>query len=174
MLLQGMHAAALRRHGRCGCDARQLVAVCLTRTFRRRSAVKLVSGAAAEGSLVAGGVEKSCGTSFAIDCRSGFFLGPLFAFAVCVVPLNMIIHVHILDQVHAVSVGDGPQPVMWLAHAALARVDANFGTKTGVPSAIANEEGAVYDGDMKIRDLLKGGDHVWVVLKSDGVVEVDG
>jgi hypothetical protein len=79
----------------------------------------------------------------------------------------MKIVVHIRGQVHHVQCAEGQQNVLWLGHVALTRIDNSFGVSLGPPLAITTEEGVEYPMDKKIADVLKDGEHVWVVLAED-------
>ena len=79
----------------------------------------------------------------------------------------MHLFVHVAKTVISVSVGDGQQPVKWIADVGMARYDENQGRGLGVPTGVRLEDGSLLGLTQSIADAgLKDGSHVWCVFRS--------
>ena len=81
-------------------------------------------------------------------------------------PTNMKVLVHVKEKCIPVSVGDGGQPVRWLANVGIARHDDHQGLTLGVPVGVKAEDGSLLNMDStlvaaEITDMQ----HVWVTFK---------
>ena len=83
-----------------------------------------------------------------------------------VCPTNMKVLVHVKEKCIPVSVGDGDQPVRWLANVGIARHDDHQGLTLGLPVGVKAEDGSLLNMDStlvgaQIADMQ----HVWVTFK---------
>mmetsp|Transcript_10324 Transcript_10324/g.15095 ORF Transcript_10324/g.15095 Transcript_10324/m.15095 type:complete len:90 (-) Transcript_10324:41-310(-) len=79
----------------------------------------------------------------------------------------MKINVHVKEKSFGIQCGEGVQRILWLAHAAMARYDSNFGLELGVPKGLQTDEGNMLDDHAIISSTLEDDQHVWVLLKDD-------
>jgi hypothetical protein len=79
----------------------------------------------------------------------------------------MKVNVHVRNKLIEVHCGDGAQPVKWLADVGIFRFDASFGVSLGAPKAVRLENGTVLEPSVLVRDALKDGDTVYVVLRNE-------
>ena len=79
----------------------------------------------------------------------------------------MHLMVHIKQKVIAVSVGDGTQPVKWLANVGMARYDEGQGRSLGLPSGVRLADGKLLSLTQTLAEAgLQDLQHVWLVFKS--------
>ena len=79
---------------------------------------------------------------------------------------TMHIMVHIKKKVVAVSVGDGVQPMKWLANVGMARYDEGQGRSLGVPVGVRLANGTLLSLTQTLSEAgLQDLQHVWVVFK---------
>ena len=74
--------------------------------------------------------------------------------------------VHVQQRAIAVNVGDGGQPVKWLANVGMARYDEAQGRSLGQPVGIRLEDGSTLGLTQTLVDAgLQHQQHVWVVFR---------
>ena len=75
--------------------------------------------------------------------------------------------VHVKDKAIAVSVGDGLQPVRWLANVSTSRYDGSQGRCLGEAVGMKTEDGQLLSLGQTLTDAgLTDMQHVWVVFKA--------
>ena len=78
----------------------------------------------------------------------------------------MRVIVHVREKCVPVSVGEGTQPVRWLANVGIARFDEQQGRGLGSPMGVKAEDGSLLNMGVSLIDAgIKDMQHVWVVLK---------
>lgn len=78
----------------------------------------------------------------------------------------MKVLVHVKDKCIPVSVGDGDQPVRWLANVGIARHDDNQGRMLGLPVGVKAEDGSMLNMDSTlIAAQISDMQHVWIHFK---------
>jgi len=78
----------------------------------------------------------------------------------------MHIMVHVKQKCLAVSVGDGDQPVRWLANVGTARYDSQQGRSLGIPAGVRLEDGSLLGlGQTLVEAGLRDMQHVWIMYK---------
>lgn len=86
----------------------------------------------------------------------------------------MKVLVHVKDKCIPVPVGDGDQPVRWLANVGIARHDDNQGRTLGLPVGVKAEDGSMLNMDSTlVAAQISDMQHVWVHFKGpkDDAVE---
>ena len=74
--------------------------------------------------------------------------------------------VHVRGKVFAIPVGNGTQPVQWLANVGIARYEQQHGLTLGGAIGVKVEDGALIDEATTLLEAgLGDGQHVWVVLR---------
>lgn len=78
----------------------------------------------------------------------------------------MKVLVHVKDKCIPVSVGNGDQPVRWLANVGIARHDDNQGRMLGLPVGVKAEDGSMLNMDSTLAAAqISDMQHVWVHFK---------
>lgn len=78
----------------------------------------------------------------------------------------MKVLVHVKDKCIPVSVGNGDQPVRWLANVGIARHDDNQGRMLGLPVGVKAEDGSMLNMDSTlVAAQISDMQHVWVHFK---------
>ena len=78
----------------------------------------------------------------------------------------MQVLVHVKEKCIPVSVGNGDQPVRWLANVGIARHDDNQGRMLGLPVGVKAEEGSMLNMDSTlVAAQISDMQHVWVHFK---------
>ena len=79
---------------------------------------------------------------------------------------NMKVLVHVKEKCIPVSVGNGDQPVRWLANVGIARHDDHQGLTLGLPVGVKAEDGSLLNMDSTlVAAKLTDMQHVWVTFK---------
>ena len=68
------------------------------------------------------------------------------------------------ERVVKVQCGDGSQRIKWLGSVGVARYDPMGIDVLGLPSVVRAAGGASLDMNAIVCELLKDGDHVWIML----------
>eukprot|EP00964_Phaeocystis_antarctica_P091273 scaffold58510_cov66-Phaeocystis_antarctica.AAC.6 len=87
----------------------------------------------------------------------------------------MKVLVHVKEKCIPVSVGNGDQPVRWLANVGIARHDDHQGLTLGLPVGVKAEDGSLLNMDSTlVAAKLTDMQHVWVTFKDhkDDAVEL--
>lgn len=78
----------------------------------------------------------------------------------------MKVLVHVKEKCIPVSVGNGDQPVRWLANVGIARHDDHQGLTLGLPVGVKAEDGSLLNMDSTlVAAKLTDMQHVWVTFK---------
>ena len=78
----------------------------------------------------------------------------------------MKVLVHVKEKCIPVSVGNGDQPVRWLANVGIARHDDNQGRMLGLPVGVKAEDGSMLNMDSTLAAAqISDMQHVWVHFK---------
>ena len=78
----------------------------------------------------------------------------------------MKVLVHVKEKCIPVSVGNGDQPVRWLANVGIARHDDNQGRMLGLPVGVKAEDGSMLNMDSTlVAAQISDMQHVWVHFK---------
>ncbi len=84
----------------------------------------------------------------------------------------MKVLVHVRDKQIEVQCGEGTQPVRWLANVGISRYDSSFGMELGAPRGVRLENGSSVNLNGAVRDLLKDGDQIYVLLRTAGTFSI--